>query len=108
MSYVWPSLTFSCRHSYAVWETPHHSMCLRSGPSSDLWLCKIFCGLLLDLVLTDEYRDNMILEGRDDISGSHLAIPVQSKATMRSSYWAAVWLSFFPYLVYRKIMMLNR
>lgn len=55
MSCVWPNLTFSCRHSCAVWkETPYFSMCLRGGPSSNLWLCEIFCGLFLEPVPTDE------------------------------------------------------
>lgn len=45
----------SCRHSSAIWEeTLHLSVCLRGGPSSNLWLCEVFCGRFLEPVLTDE------------------------------------------------------
>lgn len=51
--------------------------------------------------------DNVvILEGSGDLSGSHCAIPVQNKVTM--NHCASDWLSFPPYLVYRKIITLNR
>lgn len=57
-----------------------------------------------------EYGDNVwpvIDSGRPwCLSGSHCAMP--SKTKQPWGHCASAWLPFFPYLVYRKIMTLNR